>query len=385
MLAPLLAIASILQQAPVPWVLVDRPEPRAFDRYTDVVRPRIERLGANVLLAAYEHVGHYDSHYGTYVVRSDDDGRTWKRTVRLEAPRYASLFVAGDKACLLGIDGTGRGARGRVTLTASTDGVTWTGGGGADRVRLRGDDVVQAQNPVLTTCGGRVWRVLESPRTIFGKEGAITDITYQLMVASAPLGGDLLDPASWRWSANMPISDIGAKRYVELVAVPTRASGPRILVVDEGDNTHAILDVVHDGWRIEWRRTEAPLRAPAAVADGTLTWDEASSAYWAVTVDSTLTTEDPTKRPARNAVTLRRSADLNGWQRAIVVEDLRAEPVHLKDAAWSVHGDDMLVLLAGTFPPEAKDGVWADAVALVRIPRFRDLEQVAKQVATDPR
>jgi hypothetical protein len=264
-----------------PWVTVDS---MRSERNAHLSNLQLVALDADTLIATYEYVGHYGSNLGTFVARSADRGATWQRLARLLEPRSASLFLDQGALWLLGIDGDNRGDLGRVLVRKSMDqGSTWSGRDGAERTLLRGDDLLDGGSTATVCAGGRVWRTFSNPWIV-----ACTRINSGLLVASAPLGADLLDPGNWRWSSEIPLDCCGAKPWTRRTLVADGSALPRVVLCDSSGASTAILEIRNEGWSVR-KEDESPLTLPMAAQGVGFVRAGTDERVWALGSDTTRT------------------------------------------------------------------------------------------------
>lgn len=363
-----------------PWIVIDNPTRPPRERYDGVYRPNIAKLGERVLLATYQHTSHYGS-YGTHVLRSEDGGATWQHAALVPAARSVELFVASDTAYMLSFDGAGGGARGWVTLRASKDGRVWTGGGDQAEVRLRGDDALDGGRSASFVANGRIWCALSRLRIRPVKADTATSI----QLASAALTDDLLDPKSWRWSADFELADTGSDwKWPAILASVLPGKSPRLHLSQSGEG-RAIVEIASDGWRLRHLHGEPLFDVPEKIGSAGLVRDDASSAYWALSVSSNRSMTAGSTHTPRNVLTLHRSERLSDWRHVVVVEDQRAKSVDFHDARWVSDGDDLLVTLTGVFPSSEDATKLTKSLVFLRVPRFRDLDALQPILLRDPR
>jgi len=371
-------LLAVLSTSSEPWIVIDTPTTPPNARFDSVYRPNIAKLGDRVLLTTYEHTAHYGS-YGTHVLRSDDAGVTWQHRAHVPAARSANLFTVGDTAYLLSVDGKGRGNHGPLTLRASKDGRAWTGGEGQHGVRLRGDDQIDGGRSALFVASGRVWFTFSSLRILHAKGETATSIA----LASAALTDDLLDPKSWRWSADFELADTGLNwKYPTLVASVIHGQSPRLFAAKDGE-VRAILDVASDGWRLRHRHQEPTFVVPDKLGDVGLVRDEPSGAYWALSVSTNRPMTAEESYPPRNVLTLHRSERMSDWRHIVLVDDQRATSAKYYSAEWTIDGDDLLTVLTGLFPSDEDATKLTKSLVFLRIPRFRDVDALRPIVVRD--
>lgn len=170
--------------------------------------PSIVRMSNGALLTSHDTFG---SCHGpgcanrVYTFSSSDNGTTWSPAGSASPMYWATLFVReGDEGVyLMGASGDGNGGPpAQVVISRSADyGLTW-----APSVALTSSSVSYSTGPTpVLSWAGRLWRAVEHN---VGPGG--WGVGYASLVLSAPsgVGTDLLSPASWALSGELPFASV---------------------------------------------------------------------------------------------------------------------------------------------------------------------------------
>lgn len=347
-----------------PWSVVDAPKAQ---RYAGIGHFQIVVINPTTLVGAYAHTGHYSSHLGTYVVRSTDRGGSWERVAKFESPRAASLILDQGTLYLLGINGSGRGGHGCVVAKSSVDGgVTWSGGGASDSF-LRGEDTLVSSSSVAAIAHGRVWRT-------FAHSWIVTCTAQRsgVLVASAQLGTNLLEPTSWRWSSELPLDCLGSQLYTPQVFVVDGDRDLRVSLHDRDGAWKGAFTVRSEGWSLRSERDDGLAKMPRAMLRGAVVRDAVNGKFHGVAAATTRTAPDPGSDVQNNAIVMHRSLDLVNWTEWVAFEETSEPPATFHGFAWAVDGEDLVALGEASFPSTDAKGLPDDAVVFVRIPNFRN-------------
>jgi len=179
---------------------------------------RVPGASGGALLASHDEFGPGTAwgQHTAFVRASRDDGQTWSDAggagggaTAVQGMYWATLFARpGDAAVyLMGVssDGNGAGAPAQAAISRSLDGgATWTSP--AARLTSSNASFSTGPTPVLLAFG-RLWRALEH-NTLPGWASG-----YSVCVISAAADApDLLDPAAWTLSGELPFQGAVAAR-----------------------------------------------------------------------------------------------------------------------------------------------------------------------------
>ncbi|MDM4764440.1 hypothetical protein QT381_15695, partial [Galbitalea sp. SE-J8] len=184
---------------------VANPAPASASAYSDSVQsvlsyipadhgayvgsPTLEVLSDGTYLAASTRFGGGADGYGpqgkrfTEVFRSTDKGANWNRVAIVEPMFWATIFELGDAVYLMG-SGSAEEYDNAVISKSTDGGLTWT----TPTILLNG--LYTTGDTPVAIANGRVYKTFEHyMNTSWGD--------FRALVISAPVGADLLDPASW--------------------------------------------------------------------------------------------------------------------------------------------------------------------------------------------
>lgn len=281
----------------------------------------------------------------TLIYRSDDDGATWHYVSELMPCFWGRMFIHGGALYMLACSTE----YGDLLIGRSDDGGRTFG---APTVLLRGSGRVNVpgvhknpQPPVIY--GDRIWETLEW--------GAWACGGHAVMVMSAPVGSDLLDPASWLFSEPVPY-DSGWE------GVPAGPSAGNIEGTLTVDPSGALINIMRYDMRrqrpnygkaliytVNADEPEAPVafsRAmdfPANHSKFEVQHDAQSGVY--LSIASRITSFEDAY--SRNLLSLMYSRDLVTWRVACDLLDFRDQDpqmVGFQYVDFTIEGDDILYL-----------------------------------------
>ena len=318
--------------------------------------PGIAALPDGTLLAKCDEFGKGSTEYRSAVsrvFRSGDRGETWAPVAVLDGLFWASLFVHGGDAYLLGTTKH----HGLLNVRRSTDGgETWTvPTDGTNGLLTPAGEYHTAPVPVVVH-GGRLWRAAEDASL-----GTKWGDRYGAMMMSAPVDADLLRRDSWTFSNVVPRENdwLGGdfKAFLEGNAVVGPGGGVvnmlRVNTLSGERSVAAISAVGDDDRRLSFDPGAREGAAGFVPFDGgakkfTVRFDPASDRYWTLSnvVPPNVAAGrggNPAAGGVRNTLALRSSPDLRTWTTRCVV-------LHHPDVAnhgfqypdWIFDGDDLI-------------------------------------------
>jgi len=364
--APLTVFAFLLVGTPVraqyvpepePWVQVDVPFVRGGHRidWIDLIR-----VSDDSYVACYQLIGHRLARIGTNVVRSTDAGRTWQRVQSFTDVQDATLAWDGTTTWLLATK------QGRPVVLCALDAAVTSFGA---PVGIRGSDGLIATESSIVHAG-RVWRVFR--RSLIP---ACSEMREQVLVASAELGADLQDPASWRWSGELPSNCIGATGYGSPMRFVGCGDDALNLTIERTGEfqSKGVLELSDDAWRLSVVREPKPWKHLPAGADR-FQRNAPDGYFYAMDVESSdVGTSD--RKKASNVLALVRSHDLETWHSPVLLHDAGEEPMEFGHGTVRVLGDDLGVLFP--FRTDRRKDVHAGStgqstLAFLRVPQCAD-------------
>lgn len=312
----------------------------------------------------------------TFVHRSEDRGRTWRRIARVEPAFWSNLFVHGGVLYLLGTTHH----HGLLVIRRSDDGgFTWTNPQDAASGLLTADGQYHTAPMPMLVHGGRLWRAIEDA----GPGGAWGE-RYQPVLMSAPVDADLLRSGSWTFTRPLANSKawlggaFGGWLEGNVVVLPSGRMGDLLRVACPRSETAALALLSADGKSLEFSPDEGFVDLPGGAAKFTVRHDARTGCYW------TLANWTPARYAGtgndslvRNTLALLRSEDLRRWEiRSVVLHHPEAKHHGYQYADWLFDGDDLVVVSR-----TAHDDEWGGAhkahdanfLTFHRIRGFRDL------------
>ena len=355
----------------VPGAVVNH-TPAALRQYNGC--PSLAILPSGDYVASHSLFGPAATNTDSFVYRSADRGRSWRRIATVHGQIWSKLFLHRDALYLIGTDHCDRyGGRlnGRMVIRRSHDGgATWTEARDAGSGLLSDEDGYHTAAVAVVEHGGRIWKAMEFAPAPDRK-------TWEAFVISAPADADLLQRASWTFSERLA-HRWSQCQWIEgnVVATPEGELW-NVLRRDQDTNRFALGDteravVVHvsaDGTGLTHSPTADQIAFPGANTKFTINRDPVTGCYLALV--------NPQDRPHRyrNRLVLSASRDLRQW--AIVHEVLfHPDPVAhaFQYVDWTIAGDD-IVFLSRTAYADGAGGAHrahdANYTTFHRVPRFR--------------
>jgi hypothetical protein len=338
----LAADAQSLDTSKVPGTVIAH-YPKSGLKY--VGSPGIAIVGDGVYLAKHDEFGPGSTEFEsaiTQLYRSEDAGRTWRRTHTFNGLFWASIFTLKDAVYLLGTDKH----HGHVVIFRSRDGGrTWTKPTTADNGLLRTGENHTAPVPVVVH-NGRVWRAMED-----AGGGNQWGVRYRAMMMSASVDADLLQAANWTFSNALPRNpdwlDGKFNAWLEgnAVAAPD-GKMVNVLRVDynpEG-GLAAIVRVSDDGRKATFDPWHDIIQFPGGATKFTIRRDPDTNLYWSLSNYTPAFHRDTRAASTRNTLALVSSPDLRKWTVRCVVlyhPDVKYHAFQYVD--WLFEGPDLIV------------------------------------------
>ena len=347
------ALAADADFSAVPGVVVDH-SPASTGKY--VGSPSLLVLGDGTYLASHDVFGpNANNAQGqTRVFRSADRGATWQPAATLSSQYWSNLFSYNGDAYLMGTSGE----YGRVSIRRSTDGgSTWS----TPTDTTNGFLSLGATNhtaPMPTVVhDGRVWRSMEDTGNGGGWPGH-----FRSFVMSAPLGGNLLDKASWTYSNKLTrdttwLPGNGFNGWLEGSLVTTREGGLVNVLrvdVDAGDPEKAAIVRVNGPANVSFDPKQDIIDMPGGAKKFTIRYDAQSDLYWSLvnSVSAEEQAANPNRSPGsiRNTLSLVSSPDLRDWSiERTVLEDDDVFKHGFQYADWQFDGSDLVYVSRTAF------------------------------------
>ena len=345
-------------------------------QYTNLYSPTLLIRWENdrkVIYIAHENavgVGWKELRTETVLLRSDDDGITWRQTARWDNIRWAYLFEVQDSLYLCG----SRMHPSHALMIA----------------RVEGNTVRQTVFP------GR--EDLTNPNACVVHNGRIWIPTFPC-VMSADVGSDLLDPASWQFSNSL--EEVVPKEWFLRVSGCAYANDywgleGNIIVSPDGrlhnmlrleiqpNNAYAaLLDISADGKTLTRNSAcDGLVEMPTTVSKFCVRYDPSTKLYLAMTSYPTLPTPVLCKGAPmagqRNILALVASPDLVRWkmldilltEREVMNAFCSARRHAFQYVVWDFDGEDLLYVVreASGYTKHYHDGKY---VTLYRLKNYR--------------
>jgi hypothetical protein len=356
-----LLVSYLTAQTP-PGVVIDH-EPASTRRY--IGSPSIEVLPNGSYVASHDFFGpasNQNKSSTTRTFRSDDRGRTWRRTAEFQDQFWSNLFFHRGALYLLGTTYE----YGRIVIRKSTDGaLTWS------QPSYLTDDAGYHTAPVtMIKRKGKLWRSFE-----FHPEGKWG--FFEAFVMNASEKADLMDPKSWTKLPRLkfPKGEIEGDHWLEGNLVEDRRGRlVNMLRVDllNGLERAAVTVVDEKSSSLKFDKS-IPL--PGAAKKFQIRWDKKSKLYWCLSNPAPAGTEKPAS--IRNHLLLLSSPDLETWTIWQTILQ-HPDPIHhaFQYVDWRFDGNDIIVASRTAFD-DADGGAHrahdANYMTFHRIENFRRL------------
>ena len=303
--------------------------------------PSIVVLPSGAYIASHSYFGDGATNSDSFVYRSEDRGKSWRRIADIHGQIWSNLFLHRDELYIVGTDHCDRyGGRlnGKMVIRRSSDeGRTWTQVDGPRTGLLSEEDGYHTAPTPHIVHDGRIWKAFE-----FAPE---TDRqTWTVFVISAPIDADLLDRDSWTFSEQM--DSWSGYQWIEGNIVLS----PDGEVVDilrtnylarEGSRTSdepaALVHVSSDGKHLSHEPDRDRLDFHGGGTKFTIKYDAVSSKYYA------LVNPQQSEDVYRNILSMSVSEDLKTWR---ITRELMYHPDPLSHAFqyvdWDFDGEDIV-------------------------------------------
>jgi hypothetical protein len=349
-----LAAALLAVDAP-PGVVIDH-ELASTRRY--IGSPSIVILPDGAYVASHDFFGpasNQNASSTTRVFRSQDRGKTWRRTAEMTDQFWSTLFLHRKALYLMGSSYE----YGRITIRRSVDGgQTWS----AASFLTTATGYHTAPVPIAIH-KGRLWRAFE-----FHPEGPWGH--FEALAISAPVKADLLDPKSWTLTPSLPFpADAKEGRtWLEGNAIIDRNGALLDILRVDNIEKAAILRVEPTGLRFE-----ELVEFPGGAKKFTVRYDRKSKLYWALS--NPAPPGSPKPASVRNTLALISSPDLRHWQvRRVILTHPDVERHAFQYVDWQFDGDDLVVASRTAFDDQeggAPRGHDANFLTFHRVDKFR--------------
>ena len=278
----------------------------------------------------------------TQVFRSVDHGAAWSHLATVQGMYWASVFVVGADAYLMG---TSKNHGSAVISRSSDGGKTWTVPRDRDSGLLLNDAPYHCAPVPVVIHRGRIWRGMEDA---MGPGDWGTHLRAFMM--SAPADANLLAADNWASSNRLGREPQWLEGkfggWLEGNAVVTPGGEiVDILRTDyrpEGEKA-AIIRISRDGREAVFDPGTGFVNFPGGSKKFTIRYDPVSKMYWTLSNPVLPGHRDPDPSRVRNAVALMRSADLRQWEiRCIVLYHPDVERHGFQYLDWLFEGEDVI-------------------------------------------
>lgn len=273
----------------------------------------------------------------TPVFESADRGKTWTRLADVLDLYWATIFVHGKSAYLLGVTHE----YGDITIRRSDDdGHTWT----PSAILKTGGQFHCAPVPVLEY-KGRLWRAFEQRNPENGWANH-----FRAFVLSASADADLLKAASW--TSSVPLEqnpawnggDFGGWLEGNAVAAPGGGVVDILRVaVSKLPDKVALVTVSPDGKSAAFDPAQDLIDFPGGATKFTIRYDPRSKLYWSLAnaIPSVYQGGDPGS--TRNTLALISSPDLRTWTlRSNLISHPDPAKYGFQYVDWQFDGNDLI-------------------------------------------
>lgn len=351
--------------------------------------PSIIRLPDGALVASHDFFGPSSGNRFARILRSEDDGRSWREITTLDAS-WSNLFLHGGALYFMGPNR----ARNQVVIRRSEDGgFTWTEPTNSSNGILLTGTFHSSAMPMLVH-NGRIWRSMEDqngPSSAWGR-------VFRAFMMSAPVSADLMNASSWTSSNILATStswlagEMNGWLEGNAVAAPD-GSVRNILRVDTNPNKDDVAAVIHysaDGSTASFNPEGRPganpsdlsgfINLPGATKKFVIRRDPVTGDYWSLS--SHILPHDRGGDPerTRNTLALIRSTDLFNWEiRCIVLHHPGVGNYGFHYVDWHFEGEDLIVTSRSAWNADNQHN--SNLILFHRVENFRELE-IADSVPT---
>ncbi len=294
------------------------------------------------------------------VFRSEDRGKTWRKTAEFSDQFWSNLFVHRGQLYLIGTTYE----YGRIVIRRSTDGGrTWSA-----PCMLTGDTGYHTAPVPIVEKDGRLWRGMEfHPEGKWGR--------FEALVISASVATDLLVANSWTMTKRLayPAQQAGAgDTWLEGNVVIT-PDGGMVDILRVNNLEKAAIVKVANGELVFDRLVDFP----GGAKKFTIRYDRKTKKYWTLSNQALPQYPESALTPARvrNTLVLMSSPDLLVWK---VERTVLSHPDVAKHAFqyvdWQFDGNDLIVASRTAFDDEqggAHNNHDANFMTFHRVPKFR--------------
>ena len=263
----------------------------------------------------------------TRVFRSDDRGRSWRRTAELKDQFWSNLFLHRGNVYLMGTTCE----YGRIVIRRSTDGgLTWS-----NPAYLTSQPNFHTAPVPVVEKNGRLWRGMEyHPPGPWG--------SFEAFVISAPVGSDLLDGASWTMTNRLPYPHDAAEGKTWLEGNAVIGPHGKVLDILRVANIEKVAVLEVNGQTVNFKGL---VDFPGGSKKFTIRYDKKSKRYWTLSNPAldkyAMSKKDPGS--VRNTLALMSSKDLRAWRvEQIVLSHPDPEKHGFQYVDWQFDGDDII-------------------------------------------
>lgn len=352
----LVALAAAAAVDLPPGVVIDH-EPAHTRQY--IGSPSIIRVKDAAYVASHDFFGpgSTQSHSAvSRVFRSEDRGRTWRRTAEFRDQFWSNLFVHRGTLYLMGTTYE----YGRIVIRKSVDqGRTWS-----EPSYLTPDTNYHTAPMPIAIHEGRLWRSVEwHPPGPWG--------FFESLLLSAPVKADLMKPENWKLEPRRKFpTDRGVGlHWLEGNAIVDQRTGDLLNILRVANVEKAAI--LHRDGQVEF------IDFPGGSKKFTIRWDTKTRRYWTLSNPARPQYAASQTNPAsvRNTLVLMSSPDLRAWrEERVILEHPDPEKHAFQYVDWQFEGDSLIVASRTAFDDEhggAHRAHDANFLTFHRIPRFR--------------
>jgi len=316
----------------------------------------------------------------TYLVRSQDAGKSWQLLNSLAGQYESSLFVLNGDLYLIGAYVDAEGSS--IVVRKSTDGgIIWTAPSSSTSGRLVTAPLSRAYHAAASPAivvNNRLWRAMEREDPDAYDDPSIPDASiFHSFVISAPVNSNLLDAASWTFSNELFLSDYLPKEYgwLEGCTVPaypaTSGFVVNMLRVSHHYEKAAMISISEDGSGASFDSNDGIIDFNGGMSKFEVHYDPESNRYWSLVNNRSDT------NIVRNLLDLKSSPDLINWTiEATILYDPDPDYHGFQYASFLFDGDDIIAVVR-TSVNGANSFHNSNYITFHRIHNFRALAQTS--------
>jgi hypothetical protein len=312
----------------------------------------------------------------SWIFRSADKGKTWKKISEIRGQFWSTLFVHHQDLYIIG---TYKEYGNLIIRKSTNNGITWTEPTNNQTGLLREGRYHTAPTPVIIY-NGRIWRAFEHPEG----PARLWARSFSAFTLSAPVDADLLKASSWTASTELPFDSTylhgSFGGWLEGNAVVDKTGNIvdilRVATKLAGKEFAAIIHVSKDGRQSSFDPEKDFINFPGGSKKFTIRYDPKSKLYWTLSnYISPAYRNIENTGAVRNTLALCSSKDLINWDVNKILLHHSEEAKHGFQYVDWLFNDKDLIYLSRTAYDDGEDGANsfhnANFLTFHRVKKFR--------------